>query len=567
MENITFKSNFFKILSLFLFVVLFIFVCVIINIFSPRWKTNKYIEPRVIVNTSWKVKVNNCPITVPKLPYSLPIFVEDNFSIERVLGMSSVIAGPTLYFKTVNQAIRVLCDNEEIYSSGIKMEKSLGVVNGRSIHFVNLPDDCHEKVTKIEFYPLAAGEAFTIPTIYLGTKYGCVLNFFFDNLRSLIISFILLSVGLVYILLYIFAIYKKTATDEYKKMIKFSMATSLLIFIETSTLQIFINNSFLICFLYAVCIPFIPYYIINSLQSSYIFKIQKRELCLFKIICLAVLILYILSLFFTWMPMHIVDIINVIFFGFALIYFGAMTLFRVFKRKLNIDEYFVAFWIMFLGIVSDFIFYFINVEHKCLITYTSICLVIFFIIRGVSVTKTYFSAIEKNIKHKMLENMAYTDILTGLKNRTAFEERQKEIIFSDTVRPGLIIFDINNLKLTNDIYGHQSGDKMIKTFSNLLSEIFPVGKVFRIGGDEFCVIMEKATEKGIKSRLRKLEVKIQETNSNKENTKVSAAMGYGIYTPGKDDGFEGLFKRVDMLMYAHKQEQKRSSDAYGQNKD
>lgn len=566
MENITFKSNFFKFLSLFLFISFFTFLCVIINIFSPRWNTNKYIEPRVVVNTNWKVRVNKYPVTVDKLPYSLPIFVEDTFSIERVLGMTSVIAGPTLYFKTVNQAVRVLCDNEEIYTSGIKTEKSLGVVNGRSIHFVNLPDDCHEKVTKIEFYPLAAGEAFTIPTIYLGTKFGCVLNFFFDNLRSLIISFILLSIGFVYILLYVFAIYKKTATTEYKKMIKFSMATSLLIFVETSTLQIFINNSFLVCFFYAVCIPFIPYYIINSLQSSYIFKIQKRGLCLFKIICLAVLILYIFSLFFTWMPMHIVDIINVLYFGFALLYFGAMAIYRVVKRKLDIDEYFVAFWIIFLGITIDFIFYFINVEHKCLITYTSICLVVFFIIRGVSVTKTYFSAIEKNIKHKMLENMAYTDILTGLKNRTAFEERQKEMVFSETVRPGLIIFDINNLKITNDIYGHQAGDKMIKTFGSVLSEIFPIGKVFRIGGDEFCVIMEKATEKGIKSRLRKLDVKLHEVNMIEQNVKISTAIGYGIYAPGKDDGFDSLFKRVDMLMYAHKQEQKRSSEAYGQNK-
>jgi len=117
----------------------------------------------------------------------------------------------------------------------------------------------------------------------------------------------------------------------------------------------------------------------------------------------------------------------------------------------------------------------------------------------------------KNIKHfKSIEELSYTDSITGLYNYRYFYKRLTEEVFRAKRfgrKLAFIIFDIDDFKIYNDTYGHQAGDQLLKQLGELLSHtVRSIDVVSRYGGEEFCVIMpESDQEECLKftERLRK----------------------------------------------------------------
>ncbi|HSN05767.1 MAG TPA: diguanylate cyclase, partial [Candidatus Angelobacter sp.] len=99
---------------------------------------------------------------------------------------------------------------------------------------------------------------------------------------------------------------------------------------------------------------------------------------------------------------------------------------------------------------------------------------------------------------KRVERMAYTDDLTGLANRRAFEDRLDEALArhrSDDVAVGVVVVDVNGLKRINDLHGHVAGDTALITFASELAaaaSALPDTLAARLGGDEFCVLVTGA---------------------------------------------------------------------------
>ena len=89
--------------------------------------------------------------------------------------------------------------------------------------------------------------------------------------------------------------------------------------------------------------------------------------------------------------------------------------------------------------------------------------------------------------------LAYRDSLTGLRNTNSYwawiTDFDKEIETGE-IDFGVLVFDINYLKETNDRYGHDVGNKLIVSAAHIISSIFKRSPVFRIGGDEFAVILQ-----------------------------------------------------------------------------
>ena len=162
---------------------------------------------------------------------------------------------------------------------------------------------------------------------------------------------------------------------------------------------------------------------------------------------------------------------------------------------------------------------------------------------------------------KRIINVAYTDVMTGAKNKTAYEETVEVInqeIRDKTARFALIMFDINNLKQTNDTYGHAQGDQLIITAANLMQQVFGQNNVFRIGGDEFAVLLRYGEADLFQEKLlefaRKLDKLNQEENFVWGNIKV--ARGATLYDCRTDAVYGDVFRRADTLMYQNKKSQK-----------
>ena len=159
--------------------------------------------------------------------------------------------------------------------------------------------------------------------------------------------------------------------------------------------------------------------------------------------------------------------------------------------------------------------------------------------------------------NRTLVQLAEKDPLTGLKNRTSYErEIQKYSQQIDKLRHfGIGIFDLNNLKVTNDLYGHQAGDTYIKTFSALLGDIFMQCPIFRIGGDEFAIIFRDFSETEVLEGIQRLSKEMKKKEEGMK-TPMSATFGYSFYEKNSLNTVEKMFKDADDKMYLDKARQK-----------
>ena len=162
-----------------------------------------------------------------------------------------------------------------------------------------------------------------------------------------------------------------------------------------------------------------------------------------------------------------------------------------------------------------------------------------------------------------LNDLAYADALTSLKNKGAFDiymqNLQAEIEDSNKDSEfAICIFDCDSLKQINDNYGHDRGDIYLKSAADLICNVYEHSPVFRIGGDEFAVILSGSDYKN-REKLKKLYYKRCDLNNkDKENPweKVNAAIGMSVYDPKEDVSVNDVFRHADKLMYENKWERK-----------
>lgn len=155
--------------------------------------------------------------------------------------------------------------------------------------------------------------------------------------------------------------------------------------------------------------------------------------------------------------------------------------------------------------------------------------------------------------------LAYRDSLTGIKNSTAYTEAIAELnreILTSNPKFGILVADINNLKSTNDKYGHDIGNDLIIHTSKILVNTFENSAVYRIGGDEFAVILQGEDYVKYRSLLEKMDdACAHDFITVCENAiPVSVARGVSLYDPSIDRVYEDVFSKADHAMYLNKEQ-------------
>ena len=165
-------------------------------------------------------------------------------------------------------------------------------------------------------------------------------------------------------------------------------------------------------------------------------------------------------------------------------------------------------------------------------------------------------------REKELRFSASHDSLTGLRNTTSYKrwvtEFDKEIQ-KETANFGVVVFDLNNLKETNDTYGHDVGDKLIASAAKMISNVFKRSPVFRIGGDEFVAILKHKDLDFCEELFVRLDAMCENTIiEGKGKTSISIARGFALFESDKDFCFNDVFKRADNAMYENKRKIKKA---------
>jgi len=156
-------------------------------------------------------------------------------------------------------------------------------------------------------------------------------------------------------------------------------------------------------------------------------------------------------------------------------------------------------------------------------------------------------------KHQVL-----IDPLTGVYSKHAYidieEEIEKKIDTNSMNDFAMVVFDLNNLKETNDTYGHEVGDNYLIDSAKLIGEYFKDVPIYRIGGDEFVAILQDKDYENKEMLVKSFNKKIDENVEN--NNRVIVSCGLANYERNRDTTIIKVFTRADRNMYARKQQLK-----------
>ena len=157
---------------------------------------------------------------------------------------------------------------------------------------------------------------------------------------------------------------------------------------------------------------------------------------------------------------------------------------------------------------------------------------------------------EKKTKQRQIEFLSYNDALTGLHNRRYVEDALMRLDTPENLPLSLVTIDVNGLKLTNDAFGHEMGDQLLKTVAGILKIIAgPDDIVGRMGGDEFC-ILSRNTDEEQTSALRQ-RILDEASHLKLDPVVVSLAIGYAVKSMPEQD-IRTILKLSDDHMYHDK---------------
>ena len=162
-----------------------------------------------------------------------------------------------------------------------------------------------------------------------------------------------------------------------------------------------------------------------------------------------------------------------------------------------------------------------------------------------------------------MNELATKDALTGIRNKTAYDNEVRRIEWkmssNEKLDFAIAMIDLNFLKRINDTFGHEQGNMAIKKLCYIVCHIFEHSPVFRIGGDEFVVLLENSDFEKRELLIQTFNKTLEELASNEKLEpweKVSASIGIAVYDSNIDANVANVFKRADKAMYQRKKEMK-----------
>ena len=158
-----------------------------------------------------------------------------------------------------------------------------------------------------------------------------------------------------------------------------------------------------------------------------------------------------------------------------------------------------------------------------------------------------------------LNKRVYVDALTKVKNKGAYaaavDELQRETDREDVQTEFAIgVFDCDELKLINDRFGHEKGDEYLITACRVICLTFSHSPVYRIGGDEFLVILKGEDYQNRDALLAQFDAAAEDINRVTDTPweKVRVSRGVAVYDPQNDDSVSDVMRRADKIMYENK---------------
>ena len=467
---------------------------------------------------------------------------------------SEAVKGASLCADGSNLVFDVYLDDDLIYSFHPKMPRFYGNYYGNYPHFISLPQFEGTKTLTIEYESLFDSDWTAFRNMRLTDAADYYRSIMHNDLGRIIQCFLILVAGLVMVLCgFIFDQDKARFTESISLGVMFVI---LACYCNSGSLflQAITGNSAGPRIIELVCLMLLP---IPTIIFIAAFTGNLGKWYVTSVIALSVIntILNFVVIRTTNLDYHDLLTVSHVIIGYGLILCAFMIIRYIRKkgRRRGVAMLGISVVIVFIAGAGDMLrYYFANSQDTAMLTRYG--LMVFVVLMGYSEIKELIHISEKSIKTELMAKIAYTDALTGINNREAFYEYEREIKSKSNFRCDVIQLDLNYLKKANDEFGHLEGDKLIKAAANCINEsLGEYGRAFRTGGDEFIAVVDD-----LPAAMKSFAAMIEVYNSNKElNLQVPLSIAYGAaeYVAGRDT-LEDVEALADTRMYECKKKMK-----------
>ncbi len=463
----------------------------------------------------------------------------------------------TMCFSSKNAMIRVFFDSQLIYSFGeFDSEKEQYI--GTEYHVVSLKgirSDGWKQPLKIEYHIVTPNQRDIFSDVYIGNAFDTYLYMLSENIENLVLCILVLGMGIIFA----FFTFIIDGTGTSKKDLLFLSLTIISIglwgIFRTGFVASFLKTNYY----FYKCAEYVSFLIIPSFLLLYyggILSEAGRKIRMSLGIMIVVLLPYQIFVLVSVLKdaeyATKLDMITYILYAAVMTYIVIISIwYRRNSSYRNINVY----GIIFFGVVTIYSIIQTAISGKDsdsmnLLQYGmlvfAIALLYGYLINTMKIKEIYQ-------KNEILSQIAFIDPLTVVNNRAKYEKDIAE--YKDGEHWGVIFFDLNNLKKYNDEFGHEMGDLLIASFAEVLKNSVRASEIYRVGGDEFVVILRDITRKQVGIVLDKINTNIDKHNQKKKDVIISVA--YGIEdTIDNEYDIETAVKLADEKMYEMKKKSK-----------
>lgn len=472
--------------------------------------------------------------------------------------------GQSVCFQTRNFYYRVLINDRVVYDPYVQQSRFYTKSFGTRWNTIDLSTEDAGGSFAIEITPAYEKAKAAVHEVYLGSGRGVLLLMLKDRIVAFITCVIFIFVGVLLILADIPINMLSQKNHELRYLGLFAIMAAVWCLSETRLLQIFTDNARIMHFLSCSCLMLMPLPMIFYLDEAFGFR-YRWIMPVFSSVTLveyvATMALQILGIADMQELLPVTHLLLVVTAGTMLF----MTLRHIFSRSGGDTKLYslqaVGITIMALTAMIDLGRFYLT-SSSDIALFVRIGLMVCILCYGFASLEKTVNAVKLGARAELVSQLAYKDGLTGVGNRTALKERIAELEKRDGHDDvAIIMFDVNDLKMVNDNLGHQMGDRMLIAAARVLEEAFsPAGNCYRIGGDEFTVIItgSQAEERSAKG-IAEFEKSLQRFNEKEEREfTLSIAHGCAVHqrTANAEETIQRTYQRADELMYERKRQMK-----------
>lgn len=504
-------------------------------------------------NEDWTVKIGRSEKTYKELPDKVYLNGADTIDLKKQLP-EQINSGEAIVFFMGHSIINAYVEDELIYTFDIPQAyEKRSKTPGNTWNFINMEEEYAGKTLTLELKPIYENKTANIPQLVYGDKAKIVSEIVIKKSVTVVISMLLIFIGVA--LMGAFAFFRERLhLENYIIWLSlFAIVVGVWSFVETQILSLLYAQSvegsrISYILLQLILIPILSF-------SKELWHREKDRI--YDVLCGASIVLLVVTTALQFAG--IADYYESVWAVHVLFALGGLWMAGLMIKELlkGNKEDKTALLLCLVGEIAVAVAVITDMRNAYSVEMVdsakNSCLwILLYVILLLCLSlRDSVKLIRLGEQFETVSEEAMRDAMTKLSNRAAFEKNMT--FFKAEKGNAAIMFDLNNLKYFNDEHGHAMGDYYIIVCSEIIQDVFgSYGKVYRMGGDEFCAIVEGMNVEKFDELQAEMNTRIEGLNGRFFENKMSVASGYAAYDPETDADIHATVKRADEKMYNYK---------------